>query len=109
MHVSQNTLFAAWYVRHLDLMDRTNDADDEHDDFSDNDYNPITVSKYNKPENRLLVVFLQYCKILTLLFLSLIQPAMMNRSYLRPNVMTLLCPEFCRILNLIKLTRGNVL
>ncbi|VDO82284.1 unnamed protein product [Onchocerca flexuosa] len=30
-----------WYVCHSNLVDQTNDADDEHDDFSDDDYNSV--------------------------------------------------------------------
>ncbi|VBB26358.1 unnamed protein product [Acanthocheilonema viteae] len=38
-----------WYVRHLDLVDRINDADDERDDFSDGDYNPTVASCDDEP------------------------------------------------------------
>ncbi|VDK86505.1 unnamed protein product [Litomosoides sigmodontis] len=38
-----------WYVRHSNLGDQTNDADDEHDDFSDDDYNAIAVTCNDEP------------------------------------------------------------
>lgn len=33
--------FSAWYERHPELLDQTNDADDELDELSDDDFVPI--------------------------------------------------------------------
>ncbi|VDK77693.1 unnamed protein product [Onchocerca ochengi] len=38
-----------WYVRHSNLVDQTNDADDEHDDFSDDDYNSVIPECNDEP------------------------------------------------------------
>uniref|UniRef100_A0A158Q7Y4 DUF3591 domain-containing protein n=1 Tax=Elaeophora elaphi TaxID=1147741 RepID=A0A158Q7Y4_9BILA len=38
-----------WYNRHSDLVDQTNDADDEHDDFSDDDYNQTVTGCNDEP------------------------------------------------------------
>uniref|UniRef100_A0AAF5PPD9 Bromodomain containing protein n=1 Tax=Wuchereria bancrofti TaxID=6293 RepID=A0AAF5PPD9_WUCBA len=38
-----------WYIRHSNLVDQTTDADDEHDDFSDDDYNSIVADRCDEP------------------------------------------------------------